>query len=135
VLFRSNDVAIDTIAGLTLPVNGLADGSYTFKVVAVDSSGNKSAASSVAVSLPVVGIKVTEEQPITVYPNPANNILNIKNAQVGTVVNIYSISGQFVITNVINSDGTIDISSLQSGIYTLQLSNADATSVIKLIKK
>jgi hypothetical protein len=129
------DVVLDTISALLLTVNDLANGSYTFKVTAMDNSGNLSAASTVEATVGVNSIENTDKQKLLVYPNPANSFLNILNAEVGTIANIYSISGELVLSGTVDNSRILDISSLQSGIYYIRLSNTNMNSEVKLIKK
>jgi len=131
-----DDVQIDSIPGLTKDVSGLADATYTFGVVSVDKSGNRSAAKTVDATVTHIGIDgITSQQKLIVYPNPANDLLNIKNVQVGTTVSIYSMTGELVLSSTIDNNGIVNINTLQSGLYTLRLSNENMNSVLKFIKK
>ena len=69
---------------------------------------------------------------LNLFPNPATNMLTVKNnKQIGQLF-IKNMSGQTVLTQRINtSNTTIDISELASGVYTVNLNN----SVQKLVKK
>ncbi|WP_299764827.1 T9SS type A sorting domain-containing protein [uncultured Dokdonia sp.] len=76
---------------------------------------------------------------ISVYPNPAQNELNIANTSGVSIerTQIIDMVGR-IITTIEPSDAvnrTIDISNLTTGIYFLRLESADASSVIKFIKK
>jgi len=76
---------------------------------------------------------------ISVFPNPAQNELNIANTSSVSIEKTYIIDmvGRIVST-MDASDATtrtIDISNLTTGIYFLRLESADASSVIKFIKK
>lgn len=76
---------------------------------------------------------------ISVFPNPAQNELNISNNSGISIEKTYIIDmvGRIVST-MDASDATtrtINISNLTTGIYFLRLESADASSVIKFIKK
>ncbi len=76
---------------------------------------------------------------ISVFPNPAQNELNISNNSGISIEKTYIIDmvGRIVST-MDASDATtrtIDISNLTTGIYFLRLEGANASSVIKFIKK
>ncbi len=73
-----------------------------------------------------------------VYPNPVANTLEIINASnISSTINIYSISGKKVLSNIrkdmVNSQ--IDVSSLNSGIYIVELENELGTTYKKIIKE
>ena len=72
----------------------------------------------------------------SIYPNPSKNgIVNIKNTT-GTLINIYNMLGQKVFTSKVNSSfsvQTLNLSTLQSGLYLVQISDGTNTSVKKLI--
>jgi hypothetical protein len=76
---------------------------------------------------------------LTVYPNPAANELtvsSIDNITSGSNITIMGLDGKVV--NVINwesTEQTMDISSLPSGIYILQMEMNDNTTVRKFVKE
>ncbi|MCB0698264.1 MAG: T9SS type A sorting domain-containing protein [Chitinophagales bacterium] len=76
---------------------------------------------------------------ITVYPNPATNVLNIKyNANDGKAINaeILGITGQLMQTSSVNNGlSTIDIDALPQGTYYLRLSKDNAGMVRKFVKQ
>ncbi|WP_299208529.1 T9SS type A sorting domain-containing protein [uncultured Dokdonia sp.] len=76
---------------------------------------------------------------ISVFPNPAQNELNISNTSGVSIerTQIIDMVGR-IITTIDASDATnrtINISNLTTGIYFLRLESANASSVIKFIKK
>jgi hypothetical protein len=70
-----------------------------------------------------------------IYPNPAMNILNIESEISIEKVSVYNILGQEVISKYPNTElVTLDVSSLQSGVYILKTSingNVSSTRFIK----
>jgi len=70
---------------------------------------------------------------IRIYPNPANDLLNVENISSRKLTyNIYNSLGQ--IEAVEYSGGTIDLSALSNGTYLLQISDTDTEeSVVKKI--
>ena len=87
---------------------------------------------------PPVAINGAEDGTFSLYPNPANNVLNI--ALQGTEVNevvVIDIYGKTVArTTVANGNNTLDISALPAGMYFVQLradSNVKATQ--KIVKR
>lgn len=85
----------------------------------------------------VIGVQNTSPANNTrVYPNPASEFINI-----GTKVNEVSayrltdISGKEILTGYVNKNGRIDVSSLQKGIYLLNIYNSLGSEVIKTVIK
>jgi hypothetical protein len=70
-----------------------------------------------------------------IYPNPAANILNIESEISIEKVALYNILGQEVISKSPNTElVTLDVSSLQSGVYIVKTSingNVSSTRFIK----
>lgn len=81
------------------------------------------------------GSKVNEsEASAVVYPNPANNLLNINSVNEITRLQIINVLGQEVL-NQANPSNTIDISALENGIYIVKLTNVNnQISLINLRK-
>jgi hypothetical protein len=74
----------------------------------------------------------SENETMKIYPNPANEILNIK-LENPTSISIVNIVGEEVYQGTVNANSTIDISGFSSGIYFIKdLNNGQ---VIKFIKK
>ena len=73
---------------------------------------------------------------LTVYPNPAKDILNIKtkNNSAITSIIIYNILGQ-VITSFLTPTNTIAVTDLAPGTYFIKARTDDKDSVIKFIKE
>jgi len=65
-------------------------------------------------ALPTVGINEVTSEGATIFPNPATDVINL-NLDGLTTITIYSITGAKVLE--VNTDGQIDVSSLQSGMY------------------
>ncbi|WP_415375608.1 T9SS type A sorting domain-containing protein [Patiriisocius sp. Uisw_017] len=70
---------------------------------------------------------------ITIYPNPATDIVNIKNAE-NSAIEVYNMLGQLVITkNNISADAQMNVSSLVTGTYFVKISNGNVTTTKKLL--
>lgn len=68
------------------------------------------------------------------YPNPSSGVVNISNSSTIMSVRIYNAIGQRVLNNTEIISGTLDLSSLNNGIYTLQLIDAyEKTRSIRVI--
>lgn len=75
-------------------------------------------------TISTVGINENTGATVTVFPNPATDVLNITNAA-GSEFVLFNITGKTVMTGSINNDSkSINVSALNSGVYVLQLKGA-----------
>ncbi|MQP25664.1 T9SS type A sorting domain-containing protein [Flavobacterium sp. LMO8] len=72
-------------------------------------------------------------QDFYVYPNPAENKIFVNSSFEIEKVEIYSLTGQLVKSQMVSNN--INISDLNSGIYLAKVQTADKVSTIKFIKK
>lgn len=75
---------------------------------------------------------------IQLYPNPSKNLINIKNTLAGLNIENYSLSniyGQKIKLNGLINNEHINISSLHTGIYFLEINFSNNQKVIKKIVK
>lgn len=110
-------------------------GKSYYRVTQVDFDGKNSSA-------PIRSVEMNcDKATLKVYPNPASNQITIKANKAVTQVNILSTNGQVVMKyqpSLSQAGGifTMNIQSVQSGIYILQIVNKDGTTeLIKLLKK
>lgn len=68
-----------------------------------------------------------------VYPNPATSVVNFEVDGVEGNVNIFSITGETVISSAISNSASIDVSELNNGIYIYTITDAN-NEVIKTDK-
>jgi hypothetical protein len=70
----------------------------------------------------------------SIYPNPVNDVLNIKGLDTELeTVSIYSINGQKIMTQTTNLD-RINTSTLAQGVYFVQLKSLKAVKTLKIVK-
>lgn len=71
---------------------------------------------------------------IAVYPNPANDVLNLETNPMIQIssIDIYNVLGQLVVTS--GAQKTIDVSRLQDGNYFLKISSNSGTIVKRFVK-
>lgn len=93
----------------------------------------------------VNGVSVQEAElvqvPVTVYPNPANNVVNISldalNGTANYEIQIFNISGAMVYQNNTTFTGsnnvTLDVANWQKGIYFIKLENNGEIAIKQLI--
>jgi len=72
-----------------------------------------------------------QQQGFSMYPNPAKDVVTITtNSNLEMVVNVYNILGKRVLSQTNN---TLDVSRLKSGVYMVQVTQGNNSSVQKLI--
>lgn len=84
-------------------------------------------------------LNITENNKVTLYPNPAKNTITINfNQNINqSNINIYNIFGQLIYrkNNFSANTETIDITALSSGIYYIELISEELTTQIKFVKE
>jgi hypothetical protein len=83
-------------------------------------------------------LSITENTPtdrkIKLFPNPANQILNIVGAEMLTI-KVYDLSGRMIKSSKI-SNNTLDVSSFGSGVYIIEMKDRQGKAhMSKFIKK
>jgi len=72
-----------------------------------------------------VGISEAGTQKVSVHPNPTEGLLTLNGVTSGTVIEVVDVTGKRVATFAASTDNpTIDLSALNSGVYTLRMANA-----------
>ena len=72
---------------------------------------------------------------VVIYPNPVNNILNIKGIELAAV-EVYSIAGTMMISEEVSYSNRIDVSSLPRGIYVVRMTDVKGMVALdKFLKK
>ncbi len=82
------------------------------------------------------GIEDNLEAEINIYPNPANNYLQLEiSNDKNYYAEIINVVGETVLNFVINSNKTIDISQFSSGFYLIKISDDNNTGIRSFIKE
>jgi hypothetical protein len=71
----------------------------------------------------------------SVFPNPANDVLNISSVKTIEKAEIYNLIGKKVISTTRLTNNSINISSLAKGVYILKLVSGDVVGTRKIIKE
>ncbi|MGE0560678.1 MAG: T9SS type A sorting domain-containing protein [Flavobacteriales bacterium] len=83
-----------------------------------------------------VGVKDLASTSFEVYPNPVVNSINVKNATVGSTVEIFNNLGQLVHTDVVRSNNlSIDVTGFDNGVYTIKNSSNDNVMTQSFVKQ
>lgn len=80
---------------------------------------------------PGVGIQENANNAMSVYPNPANNVITVANAA-GAQISIYNLAGQQV-ANIASASAnqTINVANLSEGLYVIRVANGNQVSTSK----
>ena len=79
-----------------------------------------------------LSVKNPEMVSVSVYPNPASDILNIQTAETITNVTAYNIAGQKVLQA---NTQTVNVSALKAGVYILKVETLKGSATLKFVKK
>lgn len=113
---------------------GVFDGTFTFNTPTGTVGVPGNIQPGVTIGNAPCNLSLNEnETKLSVYPNPANEMLFVSESNL--TFSIHDLSGKLILQGVTSTSG-IDISSLTSGIYVISLLNSDETiTVSKFIKK
>ena len=77
-----------------------------------------------------------DNENIKVFPNPASEFITIQGeSRSWTTFSMYNIAGQEVLSGRLNQDKTIDVRTLNKGLYFLKVENAESSVVVKTLIK
>ena len=82
-----------------------------------------------------LGIEGTTQLEQQVYPNPVENLLHLQLSDAQNYITLTDVLGKTHSKEMVNSNHTIDMSSLKPGIYFLRVENAYGIKNIKIVKK
>jgi hypothetical protein len=128
---ESTDVTV------TIDATNLTSGQYNGTLI-VRSNDLANDWVEVPVSVAVfVGINETGEHGyVTMYPNPATTAVRLEANSNISNVEVYNAVGQLVYSTVLNSNtGSVDVSSLQNGVYFVKVNSELGTTTQKLVVK
>lgn len=98
--------------------------------------GTPSSAILTIVDNDVIGVNTSKIDGLSVFPNPAKDVLNIKANVAINSVSILNTMGQVVYTASVNASTTsIQVDGLSAGVYTVVINSDNAMSTQKLIIK
>jgi hypothetical protein len=67
-------------------------------------------------------------QKVSVYPNPASEVLYLEGGAANMVCNLVSVNGQVVATKSFNGKSSLDLTGLASGLYFYTISENGVTT-------
>jgi hypothetical protein len=135
-IVKQGDNILDTITKTTYKVVGLADGTYTFAVIAMDKSNNLSAESKVEGVVVGTSVENSSIVTLTIYPNPVTDVLYIRSADVIKNIAIYNVTGQLQRIMSLNTNtAAIHVADLNNGLYFIQVQTTSSIVTQRIIKK
>jgi hypothetical protein len=80
-------------------------------------------------------VRDTDVANLNVYPNPAQDVLNISADETIETVSVFNTNGQLIFQeNIETNKGRIDVSGLTPGVYAVTFQSARAQSTFKIVK-
>ncbi len=123
------------------PGTPLPDGTYTITMTATDEYGNTSTCDFELTVETILGVDSNNlEAGLALYPNPAGNVVNLVNRTNISLekMMIFDINGKLVSQTdlrTMQGEKAVDVSSLASGVYMVQIIGDNASTVKRLIKE
>ncbi|HLA56889.1 MAG TPA: T9SS type A sorting domain-containing protein, partial [Flavobacterium sp.] len=139
-IFRDINLAIGGHGNILLKIktlNSLTTGAVVSNKADIFFDYNFPVATNIAnTTFQALGVNEHEfDNSITVYPNPAHDILNVKGQNNIKSIQLFDVQGRILQTNLVNENtATIDISGKQSGIYFLKITSDKGIKVEKIVK-
>ncbi|WP_338376804.1 choice-of-anchor J domain-containing protein [uncultured Flavobacterium sp.] len=128
-----------TISGLSGPTD--VKFAFRYFVTSGGPAGNNSdiiGIDSFSVDRPVASAQSFFTNNFSIYPNPANNVLNlsVKNGLTVNEISVVDINGRTVktINNSFDSEMEINVSDLTSGVYMLNVKTEEGVATSKFVK-
>ncbi|MBQ8760528.1 MAG: T9SS type A sorting domain-containing protein [Bacteroidales bacterium] len=127
-----NGVQVAETEETTFVDSELADGTYTYSVTAVYEEG---ASMPVSVTVIVGDDNVMENESLmfVVYPNPANDVININSNASEYEYQLINALGQVVVSGQSSGKHQLDITNINKGVYFLKVIANGETSINKVL--
>ncbi|MBW7913711.1 MAG: T9SS type A sorting domain-containing protein [Taibaiella sp.] len=74
---------------------------------------------------------IVRDKNIKIYPNPVSGILHIEGVEAGSTIELIDVLGRSARKQLLTAQGTVDVSSLLSGVYVLRVDGIVAGRVVK----
>lgn len=112
---------------------------FDVKIISTDAAGNTQEqviSPAFKVENKNMGIDEVDPTGFRVYPNPTDDILNIKMTETIDQIDIYSLTGQLIQTErPVTNEAQINIEKLQSGVYLMKVRTQENTQTVRVLKK
>lgn len=123
-------------ASYTIPSGAFSN--FRIKLYSIATSGNMASMGNFLDSVTVIASTTSIDEHLLagtcIYPNPANDVIHIKNIPVGTSLSIFDVTGKIVHKSITETGEThINTNSFAEGTYFVQLKNNEVLTNKKLI--
>ncbi len=126
----------DDFCGLQSEVTFESDGTSTYIILVEGFDVDEAGDFTLQVTCETLSTSDFELNQLSMYPNPTNGVIYIDSKVNIDIVEVYNAAGQLVMNEKINSSNqSINISTLQKGIYFAKAISKDASKTIKIVKK
>ncbi|WP_458626724.1 FG-GAP-like repeat-containing protein [Winogradskyella sp. PC D3.3] len=78
-----------------------------------------------------LSVDVSELNTINIYPNPAKDVLNFEGFNKSITVSVFNVLGKQILEQKLNNGETLNVSELQTGVYTIKIDNKLTSKFIK----
>ncbi len=134
---RRNGEVVSTQAETTFTEN-LADGVYSYCVVAKTKEGGCSAPAYVTVNVGTVNVEENQDASFVVYPNPSNGTfnLNVKGQANDVEYSVFNHQGQTIVSKKLGTFSGIEqinLDGVAKGIYFLRIINGTQVKTQKIV--
>ncbi len=117
---------------IVIPLGALSNDTIQVRFLVRNGNGGEIIIDNVVVKNGLVNVSEQNLLKFEVYPNPTNNVVQIKGEQLnGKVLNVRNNLGQLVQTRVLNNQNQIDLFDLKSGVYFLEIRGFQAQKLVK----
>lgn len=82
-----------------------------------------------------VGLSDLAKSKITLFPNPANDIVSVKDLKEATSYEVIDVFGKVVLKGILEIGGAVNVSELSKGAYIFKLKAQKGVETVKFIKK
>ncbi len=132
-IINRNGEEIANQSGTSYNDNLSGDGIYTYSVIATDGNGHYSAPAFVTVNVGTVGVEEMNVKEFGIYPNPANNTLNINGGNTEFSYVLFNGMGQMVANGKAQGSEQVNVSDMAKGIYYLRITTGTQMRVEKVV--
>jgi len=133
-VYRNGVVIAESVPVAEYSDPDLGNGTYSYFVTAVYTNGESGPSNTVEVQITGVGVENPgQENRLLVYPNPANDVLNVSATEEINSLRLFNVSGKVVYESVNQGLLTrISIRNLQNGFYLLQITTDSGVTTQKI---
>lgn len=131
VVFHSNIAAWTSSGDIFIP-----NTAYQIAIECETDYGYSTTVDAFSIAEGVLSINENQKLSFKYYPNPAENVLHFSSNELVHQIKVYNLLGQKVFeTKVDENQGHLDVSSLKSGNYVIQVTAETGMQTFKFVKK